>query len=269
MLSAASLVLLLFYLSCSSDDAPEPFDCDTSDLEIDLVSSTDPESCTTNNGSIVVEASLGKSPYQFKLNSGSFGSSATFSGLSAGSYTVTVKDANGCEAKLLNIVLTAPSGPVAGASVVLDQTNCLAPNGSITVNVTEGTPPYQYKLGTGPFGASATFANLKAGSYTITVEDDAGCVLTINESIDSNTDVSYANDIAPILQANCIKAGCHNGDNGADKNWSVFSNVQAKAQLIKLRTGNKSMPQDIAPTGLPQNQITLIACWVDDGAQNN
>jgi hypothetical protein len=81
--------------------------------------------------------------------------------------------------------------------------------------------------------------------------------------------VSFQDDIKPILETNCIKSGCHNGDNGATLNWSVFANVQAKASAIKTRTGNKSMPADIAPTGLPQSQIDLIACWVDQGAKNN
>src|SRR5690606_41426442 len=34
--------------------------------------------------------------YQYKLGSGTFGSEATFSGLSAGNYVVTVKDETGC-----------------------------------------------------------------------------------------------------------------------------------------------------------------------------
>lgn len=84
-----------------------------------------------------------------------------------------------------------------------------------------------------------------------------------------NSPISYAAQIKPILDANCIKSGCHNGDNGAERNWIVFANVKAKAEAIKTRTGNRTMPADIAPTGLPQNEIDLIACWVDQGAQNN
>jgi hypothetical protein len=79
---------------------------------------------------------------------------------------------------------------------------------------------------------------------------------------------SYEMDIKPILETNCIKSGCHNGDNGADRNWSVFSNVQAKAQGIKAFTGSRIMPAD-NPDALTQQQINLIACWVDAGALNN
>ncbi len=263
------VVLFLMYEGCSSNDEPQPVDCTTSDLAIALGAKSDPAGCGTNDGSISVTASGGLAPYQFKLNGGALAGASAFSNLSSGIFTITVKDKNGCERELSGVTLTAPSAPVAGAPVLVSQTNCSAPNGPITVNVSGGETPYQYKLGDGSFGSSATFSNLKAGNYTVTIKDAGNCTITVNSTVASATTVSYATDIAPILQANCIKSGCHNGDNGADKNWSVFANVQSNAQNIKTRTGNKSMPQDIAPTGLPQAQIDLIACWVDSGALNN
>jgi hypothetical protein len=266
----AFCISLWFYSGCSSNDEPEPFDCGTSDLALDLVSDTDPSSCAISDGSIVVLATGGKDPYQYKLDNGSFGNSATFSNLGGGSFSITVRDDNGCETLITGIVLSAPSAPVAGASTIAGNTDCLTPNGSITANVTGGATPYQYKIGSGSFGGSPTFSNLKGDNYTITVEDDNGCQITINATVASNTGVSYDAQIKPILEVNCIKSGCHNGDNGADRNWSVFANVQAKAQGIKTRTGNGSMPADQVGTGgLPQSQRDLIACWVDEGAQDN
>ncbi|MCW5912807.1 MAG: SprB repeat-containing protein [Cyclobacteriaceae bacterium] len=262
------LVSLLAYAGCSSNDEPEPVDCSTTDLAIALTSKSDPADCSTNNGTIVVSATGGAAPYQFSINAGTFGSSGTFNNLGPGSFSVAVKDANNCEKTLSAIVLLAPASPVAGASVIAAHTDCLTPNGSITINVTGGTPPYEYKIGTGAFASTNVFSNLKAGNYTITVQDDANCSITINEAVASNTTISYTTDIAPIIQVNCIKSGCHNGDNGADKNWSVFSNVKEKALAIKARTGDRSMPQD-SPNALTQAQIDMIACWVDSGAQNN
>lgn len=263
------VMLFLIYSGCSSNDEPQPVDCNTTDLAIALGTKSNPTSCGTNDGSITVIASGGMVPYQFKLNSGALGSAATFSNLSSGTFTISVTDKNGCDRELAGVVLTAPAAPAAGTPVLVSQTNCSGPNGSITLNVTGGTPPYQYKLGDGSFGSSSSFIGLKAGNYTVTVKDASNCTITVNSTIASQTGVSFATDIAPILQANCIKSGCHNGDNGADRNWSVFANVQSNAQNIKTRTGNKSMPADIAPTGLPQAQIDLIACWVDSGALNN
>lgn len=254
---------------CSTTEEPSPVDCNTTDLTIALDSQSNPTSCATTDGTISVKASGGKAPYQFKLNSGSYASSASFNNLGSGTFSVFVKDSNECERELSGITITAPAAPVANAPNLVHQTNCATPNGSITVNVTGGTTPYQYQLGSGPLVSSGVFNNLKSGAYTITIKDASNCSISVNATLNSATGVSYANDIFPILQANCIKSGCHNGDNGANRNWSIFTNVKNSAQAIKTRTGNKSMPADIAPIGLPQNQIDLIACWVDDGALNN
>jgi len=265
----SSVMLFLIYSGCSSNDEPQPVDCTTTDLAIALGIKTNPVGCGTNDGSISVTASGGLAPYQFKLNGGALGSANTFSALGSGIFSIVVKDKNGCERELSGVTLTAPSAPAAGTPLLVSQTNCSSPNGSITVSASGGATPYEYKLGDGSFGSLATFSNLKAGNYTVTIKDASNCTITINGTVASATTVSYATDIFPILQTSCIKSGCHNGDNGADKNWSVFSNVQSSAQNIKTRTGNKSMPADIAPTGLPQAQIDLIACWVDSGALNN
>jgi hypothetical protein len=267
LLSVGAVISILTYMSCSSGDEPEPIDCSTTTLAITVGAQVNPASCLTNSGSITVTATGGAAPYQFKLDNGSYGSSTTFSNLGGGSYTVTVKDKNGCEKQSLAIVLVAPSGPVAEASTISSQTNCLEPDGSITANVTGGAEPYMYKIGTGSFDPSPTFTGLKAGNYTITVQDDADCTITINATVASNTGVSYETQIKPILQVNCIKSTCHDGSS-ALPNWSNLSTVQANAQNIKLRTGNGTMPAD-QPGGLPQSERDLIACWVDEGAQDN
>lgn len=83
----------------------------------------------------------------------------------------------------------------------------------------------------------------------------------------SNTTVSFATDIKPIIETSCLinNSQCH-GKNLSIPNWANFSEVQAKAALIKTKTGNRSMPKI---GSLSQAQIDLIACWVDNGAQNN
>lgn len=268
ILSVVALVSVTVYMSCSSNDEPKPIDCASAGLQITITNQNSPSSCTANNGSITVSASGGASPYQFKLDNGTFVNTAIFANLGGGSFTVTVKDKNGCEKLSSSIGLTAPSGPVAGSPTIINQTDCLNPNGSITANVTGGTPPYQYKIGTGAFSSAAQFTGLNAGNYSITIKDNADCSITVNSTVVSATNVSYATQIKSILELNCIKSGCHNGGNTLP-NWSNLSTVQANAQNIKTRTGNKSMPQDIAPTGLPEDQIKLIACWVNEGAKNN
>ncbi|MBX2966470.1 MAG: SprB repeat-containing protein [Cyclobacteriaceae bacterium] len=265
LLSVVATISLTLYMSCSSSDEPEPFDCGTSDLAIQLVADNDPTGCGSDDGSIQVSATGGQGPYQFKIGTGAYGSTATFTNLGGGSFNISVKDNRGCEKQLAAVVLTAPSGPVAGTPAIDAQTNCLSPNGSVTANVTGGTPPYQYKLGSGALGSVATFNGLSAGNYVITVEDDAGCSININATVASNTGITYTGEILAIFQAKCQFSGCH-PDNG---NWFDYNTAKGSAAAIKAHTANGTMPKggEAAPGGaLSADQIMLIACWVDSGA---
>src|SRR6187551_216253 len=263
LLSSIILIGNVFFFSCVSDDINK-VDCDTTDLAI-TTSVTNLTVCTPPNGSITANATGGKSPYTFSIDGTTFSSTQTFNNLSAGTYILTVRDANDCDRTVEATV--GGVGVAASATVDIDS-GCKGTNGKITVTASNGTQPYTYKLGNASFVSSNTFTSLATNTYQVTVKDAGGCEFVV-AGIKVTSGVSYQNDIKPILEANCIKSGCHNGDNGAQRNWSVFANVQAKASGIKTRTGNKSMPKDIAPTGLPQNQIDLIACWVDDGALDN
>lgn len=83
--------------------------------------------------------------------------------------------------------------------------------------------------------------------------------------------VSFAADIKPIVDASCAITGCHNGDNGANKNWTVFSNFQSKSASVKDRVTRPSGVAGHMPLvgSITESQIQSIVCWVDQGAKNN
>ena len=64
---------------------------------------------------------------------------------------------------------------------------------------------------------------------------------------------------------NCAVSGCHNGTQFPD--FRSLSNIQQNKDQIRQRTQTGNMP----PNGrsLTQQQIDLIACWIDDGALDN
>lgn len=258
------VIVLLIILSCSGKDDPKPFDCSTTAI---VLSTTpiNPITCASNDGSIaVLVTSGGKAPFEYKLGSSVFQASSIFSSLATGEYIIVVRDANKCT-KQINAALSVPGGPTIGL-ISSQNSGCKSTNGSITVQAT-GSGVLTYRVNGGAFQLSNQFLNLSKGTYSIGVKDAGGCETFTSKAVASG--ISYSSSIKTILEINCIKSGCHNGDNGADRNWSVFANVQAKAAGIKSRTADKSMPKDIAPTGLSQSQIDLIACWVDDGALDN
>lgn len=76
--------------------------------------------------------------------------------------------------------------------------------------------------------------------------------------------VSWEKDILPIMINSCATSGCHDGISRRD--WTSYNEVKQYAASIKIRTQNRSMPFD---QPLPQAQIDMIVCWVDNGAIEN
>ena len=133
------------------------------------------ETCSAANGALTLgNVTGGTSPYTYSVDGSAFTSATSYSSLSAGSHTVTVKDNNGCTypttAPILNI-----SGPTAIAAKITDAT-CGASSGIIAVeNVTGGTSPYTYSLDGSAYTGTASYSGLSAGVHTFAVKDKNGC----------------------------------------------------------------------------------------------
>ena len=138
-----------------------------------IVSRTDVTEYGGNNGSVTVSGSGGTSPYKYRLDDGEFQSSGTFGSLTAGTYTLTIRDAGMCLYEL-TVTITQPTLPL--SALVRDRQNVLCnggTNGTVTVEGWGGSQPYLYSQGGGAFQSSGTFSSLPAGTYTITVKDAA------------------------------------------------------------------------------------------------
>ena len=159
-----------------------------------------------NNGTINVTASGGVGPYQYSVNGGPWQTGSSFQ-VSAGSYTVNIRDSNNCTASSTTSV-SEPSRLVANAT--LTNATCDGGNdGSITVNASGGNSNYQYSLNGGSFQSSNIF-NVAPGLYTITVRDALSCsfsfdttvILTSNLQLSPQTDPTICESKSVQLQLN-------------------------------------------------------------------
>ncbi len=126
-----------------------------------------------NDGSANAIGGGGVSPYAYNWSNGS--TSPAVSGLSAGSYTVTVTDANGCTAHN-SVLIGQPAILVSGIASYTNVTCNGGNNGTATVSAHGGTLPYAYSWSNG--NTTATAVALAAGTYTATVTDAHSCTST-------------------------------------------------------------------------------------------
>jgi hypothetical protein len=174
-------------------------------VSVVLDSKTEPVCNGDNDGTINITASGGTPGYTYLWSDGS--TNEDRSGLSPGTYTVTVTDANGCTATLtetitqpsaltISVVSTGPTCPP-GADPPINS------DGSITVTASGGTVAYNVSwTGTSSgdpagdeiltLGGSYIIDNLQAGTYTVTVTDANGCSANVNVILNAQNPLPVA-----------------------------------------------------------------------------
>jgi gliding motility-associated-like protein len=154
------------------------------------VTETDP-GCGQSNGSIIIgTVTGGTSPYTYSINGATFSSNTNYTNLAAGTYSITVKDANGCELVAPTTTLTNPNAPT---NIAYTSTNakCDGTGGTLTVsNTTGGTAPYTYSFNGSAFTNTLNYTSINASIYSLIVKDANGCEFTESIIINANTPLS-------------------------------------------------------------------------------
>ncbi len=255
------ITLSLLAASCVYHDIPEP--CRAT-LAMEVTQLDNASKCGIQDGRIAVEVTGGKPPYSFSINGKVRQESPVFSALESGLYSVTVEDANKCSTRIDSILISVNQFEISFLYTPDDE--CLLDSGGVEITVLEDNHPYQFNLDDNGFTADSLFTNLKDGDHFLDIKDNHGCAVKMKIAVPKGfTDVSWQNDILPIMTTSCAVPNCHNGVSRPN-DWRLYPQVKQYAATIREKTQNRSMPFD---TTLPQDKIDLIACWVDDGALEN
>jgi gliding motility-associated-like protein len=149
---------------------------------LSILSYTQPLCVGDSNGSVIFGGLHGAPPYIFSFDGINYTISTQLNGISAGVYTVFIKDANSCLSDTI-ITLSSPD-PLIFASLYADTNACYDDaDASLFVQAAGGTPNYQYQLNSSGWQSSNIFSGLASGLYQLQIKDSHGCLSSTNYEV--------------------------------------------------------------------------------------
>jgi hypothetical protein len=207
----------------------------TQPAAISVSTSTSPATCGAANGSVDLSVSGGSSPYSYDWSNGA--TTEDLSGITSGTYSVTVTDASGCTASTsASVAQTSDLSATASSSAV----SCNgASDGSVSVSLNGGTSPFSYLWSNG--ASSAVVNGLVAGTYSVTVTDSNGCTASASASVGQPSALS--------VSVSAVDASCENSDGSASASVSggttpysySWSNGSTNSSATGLAAGSYSL----------------------------
>ncbi len=200
-----------------------------------------------SDGTINATVTGGSGPANFSFAWNNGATTEDISGLSGGSYMITVTDSvTGCIATA-NATVNEPN--VLDSGIAATNVLCFGnATGSLDLTVTGGTAPYTYLWSNG--ATTEDINNLTAGTYTVTITDSRGCVTTdsgtvqqpasaLLAQIDSQVDsVCGADGSVTVSATGGTAPYSYNLDGGANQASGVFTGLEAGSYVVNVIDAN-------------------------------
>jgi hypothetical protein len=220
-----------------------PFTVGTNDVTIAAIPVITNTTCTASIGAINLTVSGGTSPYTYLWSNGA--TTEDLSGVAAGTYTVTITDANGCT---INMPFTVGTNDVTIAAIpVITNTTCTASIGAINLTVSGGTSPYTYLWSNG--ATTEDLSGVAAGTYIVTITDANGCTINMPFTVGTN-DVTIA--AIPVITNTTCTASI----------GAINLTVSGGTSPYTYLWSNGATTEDLV--ALPQELITLPSLMLMD-----
>ncbi len=139
--------------------------------------------------------------------------------------------------------------------------------GKVVLQATGGSAPYAFSVDGGALGVASSFSNLTPGNHTVMVKDNNDCTSELSVAIKEQLSVSYATNIAPVLQASCNVPTCH--CSGNPYCFETFDEVSAAQVGIQARTSAGAMPPPASSITINPADVQAISNWIYQGAIDN
>ena len=194
-------------------------------------------------GSINLGASGGTGTLSYSWSPNTSDNSEIVSNLSAGTYSVTVTDAEGCQVSR-NIRVGEPNSALSGTAVASDVSCNGGSNGAVEVFPTGGTPGYTYTWSDGSI-TTKDRVGLSQGMVTVTITDANNCTHDITATVDEPTLLSA------VLSPDSVS--CYGGVDGA-----ISSMVSGGTQPYAYSWSNGKTTTGLSNLSAGSDTLTLI-----------
>lgn len=187
----------------------------------------------------------GTTPYTFSWNTGA--TTQNLTGQTAGDYSVTISDANGCT--LVKTATISESGDLVSTLTPTPVTCYQTATGSIVIDsVVGGTQPYASFQWSNGSTSSTGIDNLMPGEYSLTITDDQGCSITVSATVADRAQLTIEENTAAHQNIDCngnstgqLGAIAHGGTgaytytlNGTDNNTGIFTGLAAGPYTVTV-----------------------------------
>jgi gliding motility-associated-like protein len=176
------------------------------------------------DGSATASPQGGTPPYTYQWNDGSAQTTEQAIDLCVGTYTVTVTDANGCQAQVSTTVGGPP--PIVSTATTVASSCSNVADGSLDLTVVGGVPGYTFNWT--PGGATTEdLTNVEFGAYTVTITDASGCSIVETYSISTLVEIEAD---AGVDDTVCLATPITlDGDGGGEYLWSPTATLSDSA----------------------------------------
>lgn len=223
-----------------------------------LSSSVDPADVLCNgdnSGAAVANPTGGTTPYSYSWSNGA--NTKTISNLTAGSYQVTITDANNCTTTRMATISQPDALEIEVTGT--DESAPMSGDGTAMVSASGGTSPYEYLWSNGQ--STRSISDLEPGTYSVTVSDGNGCM-----EIGMFTVQSLECSLQATISAN--NPSCFGASDGSaavmvsgalEPVSYLWSNGQTTSEAINLTAG----VYDVTVTDAGECE-TIVAVMIDD-----
>jgi len=212
--------------------------------------------CT--NGSATISASVtsgGTAPFEYSTNGVNFQTSTDFTGLGAGDFTITARDANGCTSTIDQTVSAGSNA--SDLTFVTSSVDCSTGATDVQVAVQGGQSPFTYRI-TAPSVINApgdTFIGLAPNTYTFEVTANDGCIIVRNFTVPEPNAIQITASVTNNVS--CFAPGTSDGVvdlavNNFDTSYSI---------TVEDGTGNPTGIHDAS--GLTGSTYSITGLWAD------